>query len=246
MWRRILSRLGFKDTRHAVEQSLNSSEATASNLTSNDFINKAMASKGTSAQKLEAHAALRDAVRELSEGTASTMTLPPDEVIQKWDQEDPSVLNGDELNSLARAHFEGINGVYVDLRKAVELWKLAAEKGSLGAYYSLAVCYRDGKGIEKDATTAFSMLKTLAEKNNFNSAHVSNVHAVCCIERFLFCTIEKARGLMLTCLPHCMSTLYLITQYAIAIMLLNGEGVEKDEAAAFKHFKVSVLIVGDV
>ena len=88
--------------------------------------------------------------------------------------EDPQSMKVDELCALASATFQGVPDVLeADQSKAVELWRVASDRGSLDAMYSLAVCLRDGKGVDKDLEAARGMLSKLANDSNYNIAHVS-------------------------------------------------------------------------
>ena len=173
MWRSLLSRLGLAGavrspaSAKALDTIINSTNTVGSSAT--------RASMASTDKKTAAHAALRDAVRELSEGTATTISPPPRETMIALSGEDPQNLKVDELCALASATFQGVPDIIAaDPTKAIELWRLAAKRGSLDATYSLAVCLRDGKGTMKDPTTAYTMLAKLANDHNYNIAHVSD------------------------------------------------------------------------
>jgi TPR repeat protein len=122
-----------------------------------------------------AHAALRDAIKELSEGTSRTITLPPVQELNSWKSDDLSALSLEQLELLARAHYEGKGNEFEkNPEEAVRLWREASNRGSLEARYSLAVCHRDGVGVEKNAVEAYGILKELADNKNYNLAHVSS------------------------------------------------------------------------
>ncbi|EJK53252.1 hypothetical protein THAOC_27344 [Thalassiosira oceanica] len=56
----------------------------------------------------------------------------------------------DATNFLGQKYFWGMNGLQKDMRRAVELWKEAAELGSIAALYSLGNAYYDGDGVQED------------------------------------------------------------------------------------------------
>jgi TPR repeat protein len=121
-----------------------------------------------------AHKALQEAVKELSEGQSIPITAPSPKMLQELTSTAESDLDVTQLEQLARAYFEGREGVEggKNQGKAVELWQLASDKGSIEGKYSLAQCYKDGIGIEKNSNVAFQLMKELADKENFNLAHV--------------------------------------------------------------------------
>lgn len=175
----------------------------------------------------ESHAALRDAVRELSKGLAKPLQQPPASELHHWDalfrshtpNTDPKILSTDQLEALARAYYEGPNqaaptstgtshttattpltphSLPRDEPRALAAWSLAAARGSVEAAYSLAVCLREGRGCSQDSSEAFSRMIALAETNNYHLAH-----------------------------------------FAAAVMLTNAEGTLADHIRAFKHFKLA-------
>ena len=59
-------------------------------------------------------------------------------------------------------HFQGSNSLPKDYKKTLELWKKAAELGSLTAHYSLAAAYMVGNGVSKDQKLALHHYKLAA------------------------------------------------------------------------------------
>lgn len=116
---------------------------------------------------------LKSAIKELSAaGEAlepNRRTLGNGTNISKFETLPMEDLTTEQLEDLAQAHFEGTLQTS-DPSRAVQLWERAAERGSLGASYSLAVCYREGKGLEKNVEKAFSLLENLS-KQNYHLAH---------------------------------------------------------------------------
>lgn len=135
----------------------------------------------------DAHAALRDAVRELSQGLSQPLQQAPASQLAEWDAvfrtTQSQALTTDQLESLARAYYEGPpaassegeQGLPKDETQAHAAWMLAAARGSIEASYSLAICSREGRGCVKDAPAAFARLSELADVHNYHLAHVSGV-----------------------------------------------------------------------
>ena len=90
-------------------------------------------------EKESAHKELREAVRELSQGLARPTTSSSTSNLKDMDASPPSELEVDQLEELARAHYEGeVDGSEASVTKAVEIWTEAAERGSVESQYSLA------------------------------------------------------------------------------------------------------------
>jgi TPR repeat protein len=122
-----------------------------------------------------AHASLSKSVKELSEGSAKALALPASFTLRKWDSTNLDDLSLDQLEDLGRAHFEGIDEhLPKNVSRAVEVFKFASDRGSQTASYSYAACLKDGIGVEKDTSAAFTQLSSLANDKNYNLAHVSS------------------------------------------------------------------------
>lgn len=134
--------------------------------------------KTSETKRAAARETLGSAVKELSEGSASALSLPPVNILKTWDSVGLDRLSIDQLEDLGRAHHEGIDAEDGQMAKnpqrAVEVFKYASERGSQTASYSYAVCLKDGVGIEKDTAAAFEKLSVLANDHNYNLAHVSS------------------------------------------------------------------------
>lgn len=125
--------------------------------------------------KLSAHKNLQDAIKELSKDdslahpSSTNITL-----LKQWINTPIKDLSIEQLEELARAWYEGVdNVVSKDTSKSLEIWSEAANRGSVEAKYSRAICIREGVGIDKDSSVAFSELMHIAENNNYNLAHVN-------------------------------------------------------------------------
>ncbi len=69
------------------------------------------------------------------------------------------------MNNLAAVYMlEG------DTDKAIPWFQRSADLGYVEALYNLAMCYRDGKGVEKNTDKAKELLKIAADKGDFISA----------------------------------------------------------------------------
>ena len=126
-------------------------------------------------RKEKAHADLRDAVRELSHGMARPTTSSSASSLEEMDAIALSELEVDQLEELARAHYEGEIDGYSDeesMKRSVAIWSEAALRGSIESKYSLAVCYREGTGISVDATRSFEIMLELAHSSpGYHLAH---------------------------------------------------------------------------
>ncbi len=60
------------------------------------------------------------------------------------------------MSALGQKYLQGLFPVEKDEEKAFDLFKKAAELGNSEGYYWLAMCYRDGSGVEKDFEKAFN------------------------------------------------------------------------------------------
>jgi TPR repeat protein len=137
------------------------------------FIQNSAARK--EAKLAAAHASLSQSVKELSEGSAKALALPASVTLRQWDSTSLDDLSLDQLEDLGRAHFEGIDEhLPKNVTRAVEVFKFASDRGSQAASYSYAACLKDGIGVEKDASAAFTQLSALANEKNYNLAHVSS------------------------------------------------------------------------
>jgi TPR repeat protein len=125
-------------------------------------------------EKAAAHEDLREAVRELSQGMARPTTSSSTSTLQEMNASPLQDLEVDQLEELARAHYEGeIGSSEASMERAVAIWAEAAERGSAESQYSLAVCYREGNGTVKDARKAFKMMLDLANRkpSGYHLAH---------------------------------------------------------------------------
>lgn len=136
--------------------------------------------KAVAQNNSEAHNALREAVRDLSKGQSLPLTRKPTPVLLDWNSKKVDELETEQLEELARIHFEG-DGVNFEKSpsKALSFWEEAAKRGSIDARYSKAVCYRDGVGTKKDVERGFVEMLQLAKDENY---HLANVR----ISRFPF------------------------------------------------------------
>ena len=80
--------------------------------------------------------------------------------------------NGYILNFIAAIYFEG-NGLKVNKRKAVELYKEASDIGFYEATSNLGFCYYYGNGVRKDLKKAFEYFTKADDKGSFEGAYMS-------------------------------------------------------------------------
>jgi hypothetical protein len=131
----------------------------------------------TDDQRARAKEELKKAVRELSQAPAVAVSAASVATLLEWDKADLKSLPIENLEELARSWFDGVDGeLERNANRAVEVWKVAVEKGSVEAKYSLAVCTRQGLGVEKDPVKAFQAMEELANEKNYGLAHVRGLH----------------------------------------------------------------------
>lgn len=127
--------------------------------------------------RAQAYEELKKAVRELSgDPSVRPVSKPPLSLVLEQDRSNLSELDVTELYHLGHTWLEGIeNELEPNMNRAYEIWSVAAQRGSIEAQYSLAVCLRQGKGVAKNAAEAFRMMDELAKAHNYGLAHVSTV-----------------------------------------------------------------------
>lgn len=133
-----------------------------------------------------AFADLREAVRELSTQSQSYSQINyfDTKELLEWNSKPLTELSTSQLEELARAYYEGTDGgIDQSVFRAVEIWREASQRGSVEAKYSLAVCYREGKGLATDSTLAFEMMNDLATNYNYHLAHVSYITFEICLDK---------------------------------------------------------------
>ena len=87
---------------------------------------------------------LRTAMLFLSE----SKSLPNKQKLIELSAKHLSELNVEELELLGKAFFEGV-GLPQDPKRAVEVWREGASRGSPECQYSLAGCLRSGQGMDE-------------------------------------------------------------------------------------------------
>jgi TPR repeat protein len=118
---------------------------------------------------------LKQSIKELSKDLDPViMPVLSSNVLTELSESSSDNLSTQQIEELAKGYFEGSeDGKFErNLTKAVDLWLEGSRRGSLESTYSLATCYREGKGVEKDTQRAFQMLQNLAEEKNYSYAQV--------------------------------------------------------------------------
>jgi TPR repeat protein len=127
---------------------------------------------------------LQASVATLSEGLSEQerpRTMPSTALLRQWQQQTiesttPALdeLTVEQIELLAKLNYEGRQSEEIEpnKKKAIDLWKIAADRGSLEARYSLAGCMRVGSDnhIDQDSSKAFAMMKDLADNHNYKLA----------------------------------------------------------------------------
>lgn len=146
-----------------------------------DLYNKLQGNGNRSSEKVQAYMAYREALNELKTEKLTEPDLAAASSFIKSTELDPETLPIVDLLNLATASFTGLKStneqlsIARDVDKAISLWKVAANRGSLEASYRLASCHRTGEGLEKDSEKALKMYQELAAKD-YPEAHVSHLN----------------------------------------------------------------------
>ena len=82
----------------------------------------------------------------------------------------------DAITALGKEYCRGTLGLQRDMRRAAELWKEAAELGSIEAAYNLGVAYRRGDGVEKDKAKGAEYYKKAAMQGHVQSRFQLGYH----------------------------------------------------------------------
>ena len=135
------------------------------------------------------------------------------------------------LDSLAEAYLYGA-GVSRDPQKAIELFKEAAEEGSAAAAFALYEFCKEGTYLGKDNEKAIQWCRQAAENGHDRAAELFDAAELCCttppdIPRDVsFQWLRRAADQSIRSSTH----------YRLGLRYWNGDGVDKDEAAAVAWF----------
>jgi hypothetical protein len=129
---------------------------------------------GSNESVQKANQDLADAFKTLSHPAMMGSHRPNVEnLLQSLHTLDLQTMPLSEVEELARMCFEGSPHIEKNPSKAVELWTIAADRGSLEAKYSRALCMKDGIGIDKDGKKAAEELSFLSKEKDYHLAHYS-------------------------------------------------------------------------
>ena len=79
--------------------------------------------------------------------------------------------DAEAMKNLGAKYYYGSLGLAKDVPRAIELWKEAAELGSIGAHFELARSYYTGDGVEEDTPRGIHHLQQTAMKGHVESRH---------------------------------------------------------------------------
>ncbi|EJK74454.1 hypothetical protein THAOC_03866, partial [Thalassiosira oceanica] len=79
--------------------------------------------------------------------------------------------DADAIFHLGQCYYFGRLGLTEDVPRAIELWREAAELGSLEAHNNLAIMYYNGEGIKQDRTRGIRNFQEAAMKGHVESRH---------------------------------------------------------------------------
>jgi TPR repeat protein len=196
----------------------------------------------TAASKLQAQLEFRQVLKELGAGNHIKTSIKTNALISEYKGKDVDVdsVNGEQLEEIARAYFDGTDdGYQQNLEKAFELWSSGAAKGHVGSMYSMAACLREGKGTTKDANRAFQLLYELAHTHNYMLGHFA-LGVMYSAGEGTEVNDEKAFAHFLSAaqlgvVPAC---------YYVAQSYASGKGIQQSDGNALKYYEAGAL-VGD-
>ena len=97
-----------------------------------------------------------DILRALKAKRASVEDGETDRLINDTKKPDGERLCASAAEEYEKGHFEN----------AVKLWRTAAENGDDNARLCLAMCYRDGRGVQRDEDAMFGLFEKSAAQGN--------------------------------------------------------------------------------
>mmetsp|Transcript_34650 Transcript_34650/g.77758 ORF Transcript_34650/g.77758 Transcript_34650/m.77758 type:complete len:303 (+) Transcript_34650:289-1197(+) len=80
------------------------------------------------------------------------------------------------LKFLGDQYYYGYNGLLKNVQRAIELWREAAELGSIEAHVKLGSQYFDGEGVAQDMEKAFNHFEVAAKKGHLGARHNLGLH----------------------------------------------------------------------
>ena len=108
----------------------------------------------------------------------------------------------DAMYSLGDKYYFGGLGLTKDFPRAVELWKEAAELGSVDAHYSLGDAYYNGDGVEVDKARSIRFCQEAAMKGHVESRTI-----------LVFSKSTKGTANLLCCTDICQYGLREVPEY---------------------------------
>lgn len=147
----------------------------------------------------------------------------------------------DYLNTAYSAYIKG------NKREALKLWQLAADIGSVAAYWQLATFYKNGEIVAKDPVKAFKLFKKIIDE----PINIDAPESV-----YLSDALVNNANYLYTGIPNSsieadlsQARLYYyqaaslfangVAQYRLALMMLKGEGGKEEKSAALKWLQLS-------
>lgn len=130
------------------------------------------------------------------------------------------------MNDLGLAYRKGEEGLSINPRKAVKLFKRAVEAGNVDAMVSLGSMYIEGEGVKQDKEKAMQLFQMASDRGD--AVAQNNIGALLLHEdekaAFPFYLLAAKQGMT-------------VAEYNVAAMYMNGQGVDKDLHEALRWFK---------
>ena len=124
-----------------------------------------------------------------------------------------------------------------DFNRAVQYLRESAEIGSAYAQFVLALCYADGKGVERNYAEAFKWMKRAAESGNADASWNADAQfflAGCYADGK---GVERNYAEAFKWFKRAAESGNANAQLHLALCYAEGNGVECNDAEAFKWFK---------
>lgn len=131
---------------------------------------------------------------------------------------------------LADIYFDGLNSIQPDIKRAVQLYEIAAENYNDHAQNALGICYRDGVGVDVDFGKAIHYFQSAANQNN----PIAMYHLAMMYLNGKGVDADSNKAVMF--LTKASELGYTIASVQLGLIYQFGQGVEKDPKKAFSYY----------
>lgn len=137
----------------------------------------------------------------------------------------------EKKHKFARVRLACIHDKNKEYKQAIFWYTKAAEQGCASSQNNLAICYRHGRGVEKDEKKAFQLYQEAANANNFLAQYnlaMSYKHGF---------VIEKDEKMAFQWFQRAATQNHDYSLVALGCCYKNGYGVEQDHKKAVEWFR---------